>query len=188
MAIALVALALLAGKPDDDAAHTTDFEAQTPLGTSAASSCSCGYAVSSPSANTTTIYNQLLETDFLHLYSTSQNPCWQPQSYNVTAAAARGPQGKLATPKNIVPNPLPSWDVWEGDGVLGEDPGLRVWVNATEVDGMVPMGEMASVRDDVLYGSYRINMKVSGTPGTCGAFFWVRDNDLIPPSCDNRLS
>ena len=148
-------------------------------GTSTATSCSYGYAVNSPSSNTTTVYTQLLETDFLHLYSTSKNPCWQPQTYNVTAADARGPEGKLATPKNIVPNPLPSWDTWTGSGILGGDPGLRVWVNATEVDAMVPMGEMVSLRDDMLYGSYRINMKVSGTPGTCGAFFWVCHRHLL---------
>lgn len=136
-----------------------------------------------------TIYTQHLETDFLHLYSMKNNPCWIPQEYNVTATDARGAQGKLATPLNVVPNPLSSWDSWNGEGVLGGDPGLRVWVNSTIIDGMTPMGEIASVRTDMLYGrsvclfhgertfadmkSYRVNMKVTGVPGTCGAFFWV---------------
>jgi len=172
----------------DPRAALTDEPALTRPGTSTATSCSCGYAINSPSSNTTTVYTQLLETDFLHLYSTSKNPCWQPQTYNVTASDARGPQGKLATPKNIVPNPLSSWDVWEGDGILGGDPGLRVWVNATEVDGMVPLGEMVSLRDDMLYGSYRINMKVSGTPGTCGAFFWVCHSHPFNRLHDNEPS
>jgi len=127
-----------------------------------------------PDASSTTVYTQSLETDFLHLYNLKNNPCWLPQEYNVTAAAARGPQGKYATTRNVVLNPLVSWDTWSGDGMLGGDPGLRVWVNSSLVAGMVPMGEMVSVRDDMIYGSYRINMKVTGIDGTCGAFFWVR--------------
>jgi len=143
--------------------------------TSSSPRCSCGYAVSSnaPNTSSTIVYTQSLETDFLHLYNLKNNPCWQQQQYNVTAVAARGPQGKYATPRNVVLNPLVSWDTWTGDGVLGGDPGLRVWVNSSLVAGMVPMGEMVSLRDDMIYGSYRINMKVTGTSGTCGAFFWV---------------
>jgi hypothetical protein len=98
------------------------------------------------------MYTQHLETDFLHLYSLQDNPCWRPQEYNVTATDARGDEGKLATPLNIVPNPLPQWDSWNGSGVLDGDPGLRVWVNSTVIDGMIPMGELASVRSDMLYG------------------------------------
>lgn len=141
-----------------------------------AARCSCGYSVNSnaPNTSSTNLYTQFLETDFLHLYNLKNNPCWQPQEYNVTAAAARGSQGQYATPRNVVANPLVSWDAWSGDGVLGGDPGLRVWVNSSLVAGMVPMGEMVSVRNDMVYGSYRINMQVTGTPGTCGAFFWVK--------------
>jgi hypothetical protein len=100
------------------------------------------------------VYTQHLETDFLHLYSIKNSPCWTSQEYNVTAIDARGSQGKLATPLNVVPNPLPMWDCWTGEGVLGGDPGLRVWVNSSIIDGMTPMGEIVSMRDDMLYGRF----------------------------------
>lgn len=79
----------------------------------------------------------------------------------------------MASLQNVVANPLASWDAWTGEGVNGGDPGLNLWVNSSVVDGMVPMGEIDSVSMDMVYGSYRVSMKVTGTPGTCSAFFWV---------------
>lgn len=55
----------------------------------------------------------------------------------------------------------------------GGDAGLQLWVGSTLVDGLVPMGEIASKRADMAYGSFRIGMKVTSVSGTCGAFFWV---------------
>lgn len=40
-------------------------------------------------------------------------------------------------------------------------------------DGLVGMAEVASVRGDMLFGTFRVGMKVTGVEGTCGAFFWV---------------
>lgn len=40
-------------------------------------------------------------------------------------------------------------------------------------NGYVPTSEMDSSREDLLYGTYRAAMKLTLTPGTCAAFFWV---------------
>lgn len=39
--------------------------------------------------------------------------------------------------------------------------------------GFVSGAEMTSTRNDSLYGSFRVGMKLSAASGTCGAFFWV---------------
>ena len=55
---------------------------------------------------------------------------------------------------------------------------MQLWVGtaAEAVDGLVSMGEIAAARDDIVYGSFRAGIKVTTVPGTCGAFFWYRNN------------
>ena len=130
--------------------------------------CECGYTVNS------TLYTDLIETDFLHLADITNDTDWQPQNYTVTPALARGPYGKNASVTNVVPNPLKSQYDWAGNGVNGGDAGLQLVVRGgVPQDGLIPMAEVATARIDMLYGSFRAGMKVTGTPGTCGAFFWV---------------
>ena len=45
------------------------------------------------------------------------------------------------------------------------------------VSDIVGMAELATRRDDILYGSLRAGIEFTGEKGTCGAFFWVR---LLP--------
>ena len=130
--------------------------------------CECGYTVNSA------LYTDLIETDFLHLTNITTDTDWQPQNYTVTPEDARGPYGKNASITNVVVNPLNSQYDWAGDGVNGGDAGLQLLVRGgVPQDGLVPMAEVASARTDVFFGSFRAGMKVTGTPGTCGAFFWV---------------
>ena len=130
--------------------------------------CECGYTVNSA------LYTELIETDFLHLANITTDTDWQPQNYTVTPALARGPYGKNASVSDVVANPLKSQYDWAGDGVNGGDAGLQLFVRGgVPQDGLIPMAEVATARVDVLYGSFRAGMKVTGTPGTCGAFFWV---------------
>ena len=137
----------------------------TPL---AHADCECGYTVNSA------LYTDLLETDFLHLPNITLDTDWQPQNYTVSPAAARGPYGKNATIGNVIANPLQNNNSWAGEGVLGGDPGLQLWARGgTPANGLIPMAEVASAREDMLYGSFRAAMKLTGTSGTCGAFFWV---------------
>lgn len=137
------------------------------------SKCACGYTVNATTSTTYAIFTELLETDFTHLSDIRSNDCWVPQQYNQTASKARGKYGKAATLQNVISNPYASTTQWAGHGINGGDAGLQLWVNNTVVDGMVTMGEIASQRMDMLYGSFRVGMKVTGTPGTCGGFFYV---------------
>ena len=138
--------------------------------------CECGYTVNS------TLYTDLLETDFLHLASLASSPSWQPQNYTVTPALARGPFGKNASLANVVANPLKNKDEWAGEGVKGGDAGLQLWVKGgVPRDGLVGMAEVTTVREDLLFGTWRVGMKTTGVGGTCGAFFWVGTYSLLIP-------
>ncbi len=131
--------------------------------------CPCGFAVN----GSDTVFTDMVETDFLHLTNITDAIDWQVQEYNVTRKNARGPFGKLAAPENVVANPLQDQYSWNGSSVLGGDPGMQMWVRGVPVEGMVGMGEIAALRDDMLYGTFRVGMKLTGVRGTCGAFFWV---------------
>lgn len=151
--------------------------------------CECGYKVNN------TLYTDLIETDFLHLPSITNDIDWQPQNYTVTPADARGPYGKNASLSNVLANPLKSQYDWAGDGVNGGDAGLQLYVrgSAQGLDSLIPMAELVTTRDDVLYGSFRAGMKFTPVNGTCGAFFWVsrtRYSQFAPPSkiCDLNFS
>ncbi|KAK7608512.1 hypothetical protein JOL62DRAFT_580852 [Phyllosticta paracitricarpa] len=140
-----------------------------------AASCDCGYSVNQTNATSYALFTDLVETDFLHALDLKAAG-WTPQVYNVTQDAARGPHGKMALLENVVPNPLKSkWD-WAGDSIHGGDAGLQVYVRSDPVDDMIPMGEVVIQRTDMLLGSFRVAMKVTGTSGTCGAFFWFRND------------
>ena len=43
------------------------------------------------------------------------------------------------------------------------------------VDKMIPASEVRTTRNDILYGSFRAQMRLTPVNGTCGAFFFVRD-------------
>lgn len=131
--------------------------------------CECGYTVRS------TLYTELLETDFLHLTNITNNTDWLPQKYQITPALARGPFGKDASPSNVVSNPLANKYDWAGNGIKGGDAGLQLIVKGGEPPqgGMIPMAEIVTNRTDFLYGSFRVGMRMTAVNGTCGGFFWV---------------
>ena len=133
------------------------------------SDCECGYTVNS------TLYTDLIETDFLHLQNITGDTDWQGQDYTVSAELARGPYGKNASTTNIVANPLKNEYDWAGDGVNGGDAGLQLIVRGgtPEKGGLIPMAELVTSRDDMLYGSFRAGIKITNVNGTCAAFFWV---------------
>lgn len=116
-----------------------------------------------------------MENDFLHTDGTNLTEHgWQPQEYNVSSKDARGPYGKDFDVANVEMNPLKDAAAWSGDSKNGGDAGLRLWVRGDHSQGLVGSAEVASVRNDSLYGSFRVGMKLSAQNGTCGAFFWVR--------------
>ena len=136
--------------------------------------CECGYMINN------TLYTDALETDFLHRNNIAKNLDWQIQNYTVPSELARGPYGKNASLDNVVANPLKDKNAWTGEAVKGGEAGLQLFVRAIDwgPGGLVPMAELATVRNDILYGSFRASIKVTGVSGTCGAFFWV----CFPPS------
>lgn len=147
----------------------------------AACDCSSGYTVNSTASEHFAVFTEILETDFLHVPHT-QSDDWIPQAYNVTPEAARGPYGKAAQVENVITNVISSpWD-WSGLGVEGPNPGLQLWNRAGLVDvpgtseRMVPMAEIVSARNDVLYGSFRVGIMTTDVKGTCAAFFFYRSD------------
>lgn len=87
----------------------------------------------------------------------------------------------MATPKNVVPNPFRNVDQWSGltaknDGII---PGLQLWVNSTSINGLIPMAEIVARDSDMIYGSFRVGMKITKVPGTCSAFFWVSESAAL---------
>ncbi|KAI5368021.1 Putative glycoside hydrolase family 16, concanavalin A-like lectin/glucanase domain superfamily [Septoria linicola] len=140
----------------------------------ATSNCACGYTTSEG-----VFYTEALETDFLHVQDLTRDTsaAWIPQSYNVTPEDANGPYGKASQVENVVTNPVRSGQFdWTGPGVHDGDPGLQLWARSklvAEGNGeLIPMAEVVSARDDMLYGSFRIGMKTTRVSGTCGAFFY----------------
>lgn len=144
--------------------------------------CECGYTINATNSSSYATFTEVFETDFLHLdqdalsYSNREQTGWSLQVYNMSAHDARGPYGKEASASNVIINPMKSQHDWAGDSVLGGEGGLQVWVRSQAVNNLIPMGEMVSTRLDMLYGSFRIGVKMTGTPGTCGAFFWFRND------------
>ena len=131
--------------------------------------CECGYTVDD------VLYTDLLESDFTQIENITLNTDWFPQKYTIPPDVARGPFGKNASLSNVVSNPLKDERTSDSISVRGGDAGLQMIVRGGEPsDGLIPMAEIVSAREDVFYGSFRAGMKLTGTNGTCGAFFWVR--------------
>ncbi|GIZ46952.1 hypothetical protein CKM354_001005400 [Cercospora kikuchii] len=156
--------------------------------TTTATNCPCGYTTPNGA-----FFTDALETDFFHVGDLARdtNSAWIPQAYNVTPGNANGPFGKASRVENVVANPMRGGrDVWDGEGIDGEDPGLGSWTRSTLISSssdedddededegggggsMIPMSEIVSSRTDILYGSFRIALKATNINGTCGAFFF----------------
>jgi hypothetical protein len=143
-----------------------------PLGKRVNADCECGY--SQLINGTSYVFTDLLESDFLHLANISLDTDWRRQGFNITPAVARGPYGESLQISQTISNPLVNKFSYTGPGQLGGDAGLQLFVHGgIPTDGLVPVAEVNSVREDMLWGSYRAAMKLTITPGTCGAFFWV---------------
>ena len=149
------------------------------------SSCECGFLLNNTSSNSTslgatTIFTNILETDFLHLSSLEDTQDWIPQNYTVSPALARGPYGKNASLSNVLTNPLQSAYDFAGTGTNNSGAGgLQLYVRSgsTATPGrLVGASELVTNRSDILYGSFRAGMKVTPVNGTCSAFFFYRND------------
>ena len=94
-------------------------------------------------------------------------------------ASADGPYGKSAELHNVVSNPISDINNYTAPGIHGGDAGLELFVRSgTPSGGDVPIAELSTARMDMMYGSYRVAMKMTAVAGTCSAFFWVL---FLPP-------
>ena len=132
--------------------------------------CECGYALTLDSAHERHVFTELTESNFAHLQhkgdtNMQRNKDWAPQVFNVTAEQGRGDHGEMFAVRNV---DMPA------------DPGgLRLTVGSELVKGMVPTAEVATRRQDMMWGTFRASMRMTGVEGTCAAFFWV--GLLAPP-------
>ncbi|KAF2272691.1 concanavalin A-like lectin/glucanase [Westerdykella ornata] len=139
--------------------------------------CECGYSVNKTSDSEFAVFTDLIENDFLHINTENLTEYgWQPQEYNVTAEAARGKFGKQMTVENSQTNPFKDANAWSGATDHSGDPGLQLWVRADHSNGLIGGAELAHLRNDSRYGSFRVGMKMSAVNGTCGAFYWYFDD------------
>lgn len=147
----------------------------TPLATA---DCECGYAltIDAPSLDTHPphpperhVFTELTESNFPRLGdNVRRNTDWAPQVFNVSAERGRGTYGEMFSARNV--------DMLaEGDGG-----GLRLTVGSELVKGMVPTAEVATRREDMMWGTFRASMRLTGAEGTCAAFFWVGFSLLQP--------
>ncbi|KAJ5046724.1 uncharacterized protein L3040_003956 [Drepanopeziza brunnea f. sp. 'multigermtubi'] len=119
------------------------------------------------------VWTDLLETDFFHLDSIARDTDWDVQNYSVTAQAARGPLGMRFLLDDVTVNRISDNYNYSGPGEDGGDPGLHMAVQASvTTDGFTQSSQLNSVREDMLWGSYRALLKLPSVSGTCSAFFW----------------
>lgn len=153
--------------------------------TQTTASCECGFLLNTTSSNSTslgatTIFTNILETDFLHLFTLKDTQDWIPQNYTVSPALARGTYGKNASLSNILTNPLQSAYDFTGIGTNNSGAGgLQLYVRSgstATAGSLIGASELVTNRSDILYGSFRAGMKVTPVNGTCSAFFFYRND------------
>lgn len=141
--------------------------------------CECGFAVNGTNSLHFGLFTDFFETDFLHASNVTNtsigNSGWQPQVFNTSAKESNGDYGTSKQLGNIIANPLPEGQ-WGGSPVTVGEAGLQLWVRHDLENGLIPVAEISSPRDDMLYGSFRAAIKFSGMNGTCGAFFWYHND------------
>lgn len=150
--------------------------------------CECGYSINAINSPQYAVYTDLLESDFFHLKDITKNTDWITNVY-LTNPDAADPYGQNASAANLVDNYIKADYTYTGQGVLGGDPGLQMYVRGgVPTDGHIPTSETVSSRTDMLYGSFRASMKLTPVLGTCSSFFWVSlySNGLLYQSGDEQ--
>jgi hypothetical protein len=136
--------------------------------------CECGYSVNASTVAHHQVFTDLLETNFLTVQKATFIPGWKIEQYKI-AASPGGGYGRTAQVGNVISNPVKNNASLSSPSVLGVDPGLQLYVRGgIPASGYVPVAEIMSSRNDMLFGSFRASMKLPSVNGTCGTFFWVR--------------
>ncbi|KAF2667037.1 concanavalin A-like lectin/glucanase [Microthyrium microscopicum] len=119
-------------------------------------SCPCGYSVGN------SVFTEAMETDFTQVQSlNSIIGDWQVQDWRSNASAdANIPYNRVTQYANVI---------------AGNSQGLQMMVR-TASDDSIGCSEIRTARNDIKFGSFRINMKTTPINGTCAAFFWYQDD------------
>lgn len=134
--------------------------------------CECGYMVKKTDTADPIVLTDLLESDFTTLKNIKKDRDWAVQDWKIDAEASRGDYGRITEPRNAISNPGKDLKT-SSEGINGGLPGIDLYVRALEEGAEhVSVGEIDSRRSDMLWGSYRAGLKITGVNGTCGAFFW----------------
>ncbi|KAI5793325.1 concanavalin A-like lectin/glucanase domain-containing protein [Geopyxis carbonaria] len=156
------------------------FAALALLARLAAASCECGYSVNSTGAPEHVVFTEILETNFLVLPKMSETVDWAVAKYRKGPDPSRDATGRVAEARNVIPNPVKDDKDYSSDGKNGGEPGLQLICRGGDPkDGVVPVGEIKTRRNDMLYGSFRASMAVSAVNGTAGAFFFYHNDTQI---------
>jgi len=141
-----------------------------------ASSCECGYTVNKTSDRQFALFTDYFEHDSFHDQATSPVHPWRIQHYITSVGATRGRYGMSKEIDNVDSNVLHDGK-WGGEPIVPSlDAGMHLLVLSELEDNRVPIAEIASPQTDMLYGSFRAAIKFTGVNGTCGAFFWYRND------------
>ncbi|KAI0200446.1 glycoside hydrolase, family 16 [Astrocystis sublimbata] len=146
-----------------------------------AGDCECGYSMTTGEDDTTHVFTDLHETDFVHANIIGEGKGgdshgWVPQGYNVSSEESRGPYGESFALENIMSNNIRDPSQFQGQGVLGLDAGLLLVVRNDLQEGKVPTAEVSTSGLHYFYGTFRAGIKTTDVPGTCSAFFWYQND------------
>lgn len=138
----------------------------------AAADCECGYSIKKTDTTDSYVLTDILESDFTTLKNIKKDKDWAVQEWKIGSDSSRGPYGRSTDPNNVISNPGKDLSK-SSEGINGGLPGLELVVKTPqEGDEYISVGEVDSRRSDMLWGSYRAGIKMTGINGTCGAFFW----------------
>ena len=144
-----------------------------------AAACECGYTVNKTSDRHFALFTDYMEHDWFHPDLSGEGRpegwSWNVEHYITSAKQNRGRYATWKQVESVAQNHLPEGE-WDGEPLLGRDPGMQFWVAHELEDDRVVIAESASPRIDILYGTFRAAIKFTGVNGTCGAFFWYRND------------
>ncbi|KAM0349301.1 hypothetical protein ACHAPU_003710 [Fusarium lateritium] len=133
----------------------------------ASGGCECGYGIENSVGGGLMVFMDRLETDFSQLHNISQSRDWVAQQFTVSAKDGRGDYSKAFMPANVNIHGKGPQDQ------PGYGAGLQLRVSSTiGKDDEIPASEVDTARLDLHWGSFRAGIKLTGTKGTCAAFFW----------------
>ncbi|MBE3049012.1 glycoside hydrolase family 16 protein [Candidatus Bathyarchaeota archaeon] len=158
------------------------------IATGVKADCECGYSTNIGNSKKSSLFTELLETDFSRTDDLTKNGEWMLPAFNVSKEQTHGSFGLTFRPGNVMA--LASKGPSSARSEAGKtdktshvkDAALELRVSSHLDQDMVSVAEIDSRGADLRYGSYRASMQLTDVPGTCAAFMWVSISSLEPSS------